>query len=83
LEARPGRLSGSFKRGKLVYDQASKFAWLLVAGTIIVGLVGLAFEKRLRNLFDQRRYAWIVAAVLIANGLGMLAATSSSAARLD
>jgi undecaprenyl-diphosphatase len=65
---------GSFKRGKLVYDQASKFAWLLVAGTIIVGLVGLAFEKRLRNLFDQRRYAWIVAAVLIANGVGMLAA---------
>jgi undecaprenyl-diphosphatase len=65
---------GSIKRGKLVYDQASKFAWLLVAGTIIVGLIGLGFEKRLRELFDQRRYAWIVAAVLIANGLGMLAA---------
>jgi undecaprenyl-diphosphatase len=65
---------GSIKRGRLVYDQASKFAWLLVAGTIIVGLVGLAFEKRLRNLFDQRHYAWIVAAVLIVNGIGMLLA---------
>jgi undecaprenyl-diphosphatase len=66
--------AGSIKRGKLVYDQASKFAWLLVAGTIIVGLIGLGFERRLRELFDQRRYAWIVAAVLIANGVGMLAA---------
>ncbi len=27
---------GSLKRGKLVYDQDSKFAWLLVAGTIVV-----------------------------------------------
>lgn len=65
---------GSLRRGKLVYDQASKFAWLLVAGTIIVGAIGLAFEKHLRELFDQRRYAWIIAAVLIVNGVGMLAA---------
>jgi undecaprenyl-diphosphatase len=65
---------GSIKRQKLVYDQASKFAWLLVAGTVIVGLIGLGFEKHLRSLFDQRRYAWIVAVVLVVNGLGMLVA---------
>jgi undecaprenyl-diphosphatase len=28
----------------------------------------------LRSLFDQRRYAWIVAVVLVVNGLGMLLA---------
>lgn len=37
--------SGSIKRRQLVYDKTSKFAWLLVAGTILVGLFGLIFEK--------------------------------------
>src|SRR5271169_5423173 len=32
---------GSLKRGKLVYDDKSKFAWLLVAGTVVVGAIGL------------------------------------------
>jgi len=63
---------GSLQRRKLVYDDASKFAWLLVAGTIIVGVVGLAGEKKLRQLFERPEYAWIVAVILIANGGVML-----------
>jgi undecaprenyl-diphosphatase len=63
---------GSIKRGKLVYDEASKFAWLLVAGTIIVGVLGLACEKKLRQLFERPAYAWIVAVILILNGGVML-----------
>jgi undecaprenyl-diphosphatase len=63
---------GSAKRGKLVYDQASKFAWLLVAGTIITGLVGAVVEKKVRKLFENPKYFWIVAAVLVLNGVFML-----------
>lgn len=59
---------GSLKRGKLVYDQDSKFAWLLVAGTIVVGLVGLAFEKKFKLFFDDSRYYWMVCVFLILNG---------------
>jgi undecaprenyl-diphosphatase len=66
--------AGSAKRGKFVYDQASKFAWLLVAGTVVVGFFGLVFEKRLRQLFDDPKKTWIVAAVLVANGFMMLMA---------
>jgi undecaprenyl-diphosphatase len=64
--------AGSLRRRKLVYDAESKFAWLLVAGTLVVGAVGVAFEKRFRSFFDDPRYYWIVAAILILNGLGML-----------
>jgi len=63
---------GSARRGKLVYDEASKFAWLLVAGTIVVGALGLVFEKKLRELFEKREYAWIIAVVLVLNGFIML-----------
>jgi len=63
---------GSAKRGKFVYDEASKFAWLLVAGTVVVGFFGLVFEKKLRQLFDDPKITWIVAAVLVANGFMML-----------
>ncbi len=59
---------GSVKRRKLVYDQDSKFAWLLVAGTIVVGLVGLAFEKKFKLFFDDPRYYWMVCVFLILNG---------------
>src|SRR5215212_2194176 len=38
---------GSIQRRKLVYDEDSKFAWLLVAGTVVVGAFGLIFEKQL------------------------------------
>src|SRR5271170_7767096 len=60
--------AGSAQRGRLVYDGASKFAWLLVAGTVVVGAIGLLFEKHLRTLFDNPKYAWIVAVILILNG---------------
>jgi undecaprenyl-diphosphatase len=63
---------GSAQRGKLVYDGPSKFAWLLVAGTVVVGAVGFVFEKRLRTLFDNPQYAWIVGGILVLNGVMML-----------
>ena len=63
---------GSVKRGRLVYDDDSKFAWLLVAGTIIVGIVGLAAEKKVRRLFEDPGMAWIVGLVLVVNGVIML-----------
>lgn len=60
------------RRGQLVYDSASKFAWLLVVGTLVVGAVGAVFEKQLRRFFDDPAYYWLVAAILIGNGLLML-----------
>ena len=65
---------GSAKKGKLIYDEPSKFAWLLIAGTVVVGFLGLVFEKKLRELFEDPAKAWIVAAVLVVNGIGMLLA---------
>ncbi len=59
---------GSISRRKFVYDQTSKFAWLLVAGTVIVGVVGLVFQKKFRLFFDNPRYLWMVAGFLILNG---------------
>ena len=59
---------GSLRRRKLVYDDASKFAWLLVAGTIVVGLVGLVFEKKFKLFFENPHYYWLVAVFLIING---------------
>jgi len=64
--------AGSLRRGKLVYDSASKFAWLLVAGTVVVGGVGLVFEKKFRVFFDDPHYYWLVAVILIVNGGGMI-----------
>jgi undecaprenyl-diphosphatase len=64
--------AGSLRHKKLVYDNASKFAWLLVAGTILVGIIGLLGEKKLKQLFDKSEYAWIVAVILILNGGVML-----------
>jgi undecaprenyl-diphosphatase len=63
---------GCITRGKLVYDRESKFAWLLVAGTIIVGLVGLALEKHIREFFENPGMAWIVAVILVVNGFVMM-----------
>jgi undecaprenyl-diphosphatase len=65
---------GSAKKGKLIYDEPSKFAWLLVAGTVVVGFLGLVFEKKLRQLFEDPAKSWIVAIVLVLNGFGMLLA---------
>jgi undecaprenyl-diphosphatase len=49
-----------------------RFAWLLVAGTVIVGVAGVKGEKKIRELFEDPRKAWIVAAILVANGFVML-----------
>ncbi len=63
---------GFFTHGKLVYNAESKFAWLLVVGTVIVGAAGLALEKHLRAFFDKPAMAWIVALILVVNGFIML-----------
>jgi undecaprenyl-diphosphatase len=57
---------GLGKRGEM------KFAWLLVAGTAVVGVAGLAGEKKIRELFEDPRKAWVVAAILVVNGFVML-----------
>ncbi len=59
---------GSLKRRRLVYDEPSKFAWLLVAGTLVVGAVGFAFKKKFTLFFDDAHYYWMVALFLIING---------------
>ncbi len=64
--------AGCFKYGKLVYDKESKFAWLLVAGTVVVGAVGLVAEKKLRVLFEDPSRAWMVGCILVFNGFIML-----------
>jgi undecaprenyl-diphosphatase len=63
---------GSARRRQLVYDRSSKFAWLLVTGTIVVGLVGLIFEKQLRQFFEDPGLIWLVALFLVLNGGLML-----------
>ncbi len=59
---------GSIQRRQLVYDDSSKFAWLLVAGTLAVGIVGLVAEKPIRQLFEDPHTYWVVAVLLIING---------------
>jgi undecaprenyl-diphosphatase len=65
---------GSIRRRKMVYDKESKFAWLLVIGTLVVGGVGLVLEHKLRSFFENPRFAWVVAAILILNGVLMFVA---------
>lgn len=59
---------GSLQQRKLVYDRESKFAWLLVAGTIAVAVFGLVLEKQLRKFFEDPKFFWLVAVFLIING---------------
>lgn len=63
---------GSFKGRQLVYDRNSKFAWLLVAGTVVVGIVGLLFEKQITKFFEDPGFIWVVALFLVINGGLML-----------
>lgn len=60
---------GSIQHRQLVYDRDSKFAWLLVAGTIPTGILGVLLEKPVRNLFSS---PVIVAVFLFINGFIML-----------
>jgi undecaprenyl-diphosphatase len=63
---------GAIPHRKLVYDRESKFAWLLVAGTVVVGAFGFIAEKPIRHIFDDKAMAWIVGAILVANGCFMI-----------
>jgi len=65
---------GCVTRGKLVYDRESKFAWMLVAGTVIVGAVGLALEHHLREFFEDPGMTWVVGVILVGNGFVMMLA---------
>lgn len=60
----------SFKNRSLDEPDA-RLAWLLIAGTIPAGLLGVLFEDQLKVLFASPR---IVAPVLIVNGLMLLGA---------
>jgi undecaprenyl-diphosphatase len=52
-------------------DPDERLAWLLVAGTVPAGLIGLAFEHALRDVFGSAR---AVAIFLALNGLMLLGA---------
>jgi undecaprenyl-diphosphatase len=53
-------------RYREIYTVDQKLAWMLVLGTIPVGLAGLAFEKAFREIFGQAKWA---AFFLIVNGV--------------
>jgi undecaprenyl-diphosphatase len=54
------------ERGINPADADARLAWLLIAGTIPAGIIGLALERSLRKLFASPEYA---AVFLIVNGL--------------
>ncbi|MEI7747112.1 MAG: undecaprenyl-diphosphate phosphatase [Actinomycetota bacterium] len=64
-----GGLFTSIKRRE-VTSSNQRLAWLLICATIPVGIVGLAFEHKLRVLFASPKYAAIF---LTLNGFVMLA----------
>lgn len=63
-------LVASVARGKLSDDKDERIGWLLVVGTIPVGILGIIFEGPVRRLFGSPAPA---AAFLIVNGLVMFA----------
>jgi undecaprenyl-diphosphatase len=60
----------SVARGRLSDDESEKIAWLLVAGTIPVAILGLLLEKPVRQLFGSPA---LVAGFLIVNAFIMFA----------
>ncbi len=58
----------SIVRGRFDGSRDERIAWLLVAGTIPVGILGVAFEKSVRQLFASPVLA---AAFLVANAFVM------------
>jgi undecaprenyl-diphosphatase len=57
-------------RDREIYNADQKLAWMLILGTIPVGIVGLAFEHTFRVIFGQAKYA---AVFLIVNGIILIA----------
>src|SRR5581483_4754768 len=62
-------LAASIVRGRIGDDPSEKTGWLLVAGTIPVGILGVLFESAVKKLFASPEP---VAAFLFLNGLLML-----------
>jgi undecaprenyl-diphosphatase len=60
----------SVVRGRISDDPSEKTAWLLVAGTIPVGILGVLFESAVKKLFAS---PIPVSLFLVANGVLMLA----------
>jgi len=52
-------LGRSVVRGRLSDDRDERIAWLLVIGSIPVGILGVYFESPVRNLFGSAAYASI------------------------
>jgi len=61
-------LVGSIVRGRLSDDRDERIAWLLVVGTIPVGLLGILFQEPVRKLFGTVEPA---AVFLVINGFIM------------
>ncbi|MGH7728379.1 MAG: undecaprenyl-diphosphate phosphatase [Vulcanimicrobiaceae bacterium] len=60
----------SIVRGRLSDDPLERVGWLVVVGTIPVGILGVFLEKPVRELFGSTA---LVAGFLVLNGLGMFA----------
>lgn len=60
--------------GKLDADPLGKTIWLLIIGTIPVGLLGLFLEKPVKHLFFEEQWPVLPAAFLCLNGAVLLTA---------
>ncbi len=63
-------VAGSVIAGRMSGSPEEKLGWRLIAGTIPAGVIGLLFEKQVRDLFATPRVA---AGFLIVNGVVMFA----------
>lgn len=61
-------LFASIARGRLENNRDERVAWLLVVGTVPVGVLGIIFQDPIRNLFGSTT---LVAAFLIVNAFVM------------
>ena len=61
-------LFASIVRGRIEDNRDERIGWLLVVGTVPVGLLGILFQDPIRNLFGSTR---LVAIFLIANAFVM------------
>lgn len=58
----------SIRSGQMSEDHDQRLAWMVIAGTVPAGVVGLALQDPLRSLFSS---AYVAAAFLIVNGVIM------------